>query len=85
MRCLEKDPARRYQTVLALQKDIGEFLKMNYSNSLNESLITRNYGRSADYCADLLVVNMKLGSLVGAYKYAADLAQYSFRRCKDSR
>ena len=40
---------------------------MNYSN-LNESLITRNYGRSADYCADLLV---KLGSLVGAYKYAA--------------
>lgn len=76
MRCLEKDPARRYQSVLELQKDIGEFLKMNYSNSLNESLITRNYGRSADYCGDLLLVNMKLGGIVGAYKYAADLAQY---------
>ena len=44
MRCLEKDPAKRYQSVLDLQKDIGEFLKLNYSNSLNESLISKNYG-----------------------------------------
>jgi len=76
MRCLEKDPAKRYQSVLELQKEIGTFLKMNYTNSLNESLISKNYGRSADYCADLLLVNMKLGGMVDSYKYASDLVQF---------
>ena len=76
MRCLEKDPAKRYQSVLELQMEIGTFLKMNYTNSLNESLISKNYGRSADYCADLLLVNMKLGGMVDAYKYASDLVQF---------
>ena len=76
MRCLEKDPEKRYQSVLELQKEIGIFLKMNYTSSLNESLLTKNYGRSADYCADLLLVNMKLGGMVEAYKYASDLVQF---------
>jgi serine/threonine protein kinase len=76
MRCLEKDPAKRYPSVLELQKEIGTYLKMNYTNSLNESLLTKNYGHSTDYCADLLLVNMKLGSMVEAYKYASDLAQF---------
>jgi serine/threonine protein kinase len=76
MRCLEKDPEKRYQSVLELQKEIGIFLKMNYTNSLNESLLTKNYGRSADYCADLLLVNMKLGGMIEAYKYASDLIQF---------
>ncbi|GEM_PF-2309792 len=76
MRCLEKDPAKRYQSVLELQEEIGTFLKINYTNSLNESLLTKNYGRSADYCADLLLVNMKLGGMVEAYKYASDLVQF---------
>ena len=76
MRCLEKDPAKRYQSALELQKEIGAFLKMNYTNSLNESLLTNNYGHSADYCADLLLVNMKLGGMVEAYKYASDLVQF---------
>ena len=44
MRCLEKDPAKRYQSVLELQKEIGAFLKMNYTNSLNESLLTKIMG-----------------------------------------
>ncbi len=33
--------------------------------------------RSAYYCGDLVLINMKIGDLVAAYKYAIDLAGYS--------
>lgn len=77
MRCLEKDPQKRYQSALELQKDLGQFLKMNYINSLSESLISRDYGHSAEFCADLILVNLKTGNLLEAYKYAMDLAGYT--------
>ena len=29
MKCLQKDPAKRYQIVLELQKDLGQYLREN--------------------------------------------------------
>jgi hypothetical protein len=77
MKCIEKDPGQRYQSVIALQKDLAAYLKLNYSESLKKSVSDHDLTRSAYYCGDLLLVNMKTGDLVGAYKYAADLAHYA--------
>ncbi|PKL62233.1 MAG: hypothetical protein CVV31_07170 [Methanomicrobiales archaeon HGW-Methanomicrobiales-2] len=77
LKCLEKDPEQRYQSVAELQKDLAAYLKMNYAGSLKESVQANNLQRSAYYCGDLILISMKIGDLVAAYKYAADLARYS--------
>jgi len=77
LKCLEKDPEQRYQSVAELQKDLAAYLKMNYAGSLKESVQANNLQRSAYYCGDLVLISMKIGDLVAAYKYAADLARYS--------
>ena len=38
LKCLEKDPAQRYQSAIDLQKDLATYLKMNYVESLKESI-----------------------------------------------
>ena len=76
-KCLEKDPAQRYQSVADLQKDLTAYLKMNYAESLKESIRTNDLSRSAYYCGDLVLISMKIGDLVAAYKYASDLARYA--------
>jgi len=76
-KCLEKDPEQRYQSVIDLQKDLAAYLKLNYAESLKESIRVNDLHRSAYYCGDLVLISMKTGNLVDAYKYAADLARYS--------
>ncbi len=77
MKCLEKDPDQRYQSVADLQNDLATYLKLNYVESLKESIQVNDLHRSAYYCGDLVLISMKIGDLVAAYKYASDLARYS--------
>ncbi len=77
MRCLEKDLEQRYQSVIDLQKDLAAYLKINYVESLKESIQVHDLSRSTYYCGDLVLISMKIGNLVDAYKYATDLASYS--------
>jgi len=77
LRCLEKQPRQRYRSVADLQSDLAAYLKLNYAESLKESIQVHDLHRSAYYCGDLVLISMKTGNLVDAYKYAADLARYS--------
>ena len=77
MKCLEKDPVKRYQSVLELQKDLAMYLRENYAELLKTSVTVQDYSRSAYYCGDLVMVNLQTGDIPAAYKYLLDLAQYS--------
>jgi hypothetical protein len=77
LRCIEKDPAKRYQSVTILQKDLAVFLKIDYTESLRMSIGAKNLRLSAEYCGKLLLANLKSGNLREAYKYATDLVNYA--------
>ena len=83
LRCMEKDPAKRYQSVAELQKDLAVFLKMDYKESLRMSVGSKNLRQSAEYCSKLLLANLKSGDLHEAYKYATDLVNYSEGEVRD--
>ncbi|MFA4826346.1 MAG: serine/threonine-protein kinase [Methanoregula sp.] len=83
LRCIEKDPAKRYPSVIALQKDLAEFLKIDYQESLRMSIGAKNLRQSAEYCSKLLLANLKSGDLREAYKYATDLVNYSEGEVKE--
>jgi serine/threonine protein kinase/tetratricopeptide (TPR) repeat protein len=77
MKCLEKKPDRRYQSVLELQKDLALYLRATYAELLKESVSIQDYNRSAYYCGDLIMVNLLTGDMKSAHKYLLDLVQYS--------
>ncbi len=77
MKCLQKDPAKRYQSVLELQKNLALYLRENYADLLKTSVTVQDYSRSAFYCGDLVMINMLTGDIQTAYKYLLDLAHYS--------
>ncbi len=83
LRCMEKDPAKRYQSVIALQKDLAGFLKIDYTESLRMSVGAKNLRQSAEYCSKLLLANLKSGDLREAYKYATDLVNYCEGEVRD--
>jgi serine/threonine protein kinase len=77
LKCLEKDPAKRYQSVFELQKALGQYLKVNYAESLKMSVTANDLRRSASYCGDLVMVNLLTGDMKSAYKYLTDLVNYA--------
>jgi tetratricopeptide (TPR) repeat protein len=77
MKCLDKKPDRRYQSVLELQKDLALYLRVTYTELLKESVSIQDYNRSAYYCGDLVMVNLLTGDIQSAYKYLLDLVHYS--------
>jgi len=77
MKCLEKDPLKRYQTVLELQKDLAMYLRENYTDLLKTSVTVQDYNQSAYYCGDLVMINLLTGDIPTAYKYLLDLVHYS--------
>jgi len=77
MKCLQKDPAKRYQSVLEFQKDLAIYLKGNYTVLLKTSVTAKDYNRSANYCGDLVMINLLTGDIMGAYKYLLDLVHYT--------
>jgi hypothetical protein len=77
MKCLEKNPSKRYQSVLELQKDLALYLRVTYTESLKMSVTAHDNNRSAHYCGDLVMINMLTGDMTSAYKYLLDLVNYS--------
>ncbi len=77
MKCLQKDPAKRYQSVLELQKDLAMYLRKNYAELLKTSVSGKDYNRSAYYCSDLVMINMLTGDIATSYKYLLDIVHYS--------
>ena len=63
MKCLQKDPTKRYQSVLELQKDLALYLKENYTELLKTSVTAKDYNRSAYYCGDLVMINLLTGDI----------------------
>jgi len=77
LKCLQKDPAKRYLSVLELQKDLAMYLRSNYTELLKTSVTAHDNNRSAYYCGDLVMVNLLTGDMTSAYKYLLDLVHYS--------
>jgi len=77
IKCLQKDPVKRYQSVLELQKDLAIYLRKNYVELLNTSVTDQDYNRSAYFCGDLVMINLLTGDLAISYKYLLDLVHYS--------
>jgi len=77
MKCLEKDPTKRYQSVLELQKDLAMYLRKNYAELLKTSVNVQDFTRSAYYCGDLVMINLLTGDMKSAYKYLLDFVHYS--------
>jgi len=77
MKCLQKDPAKRYQSVLELQKDLAMYLRKNYTELLKTSVSVQDYTCSASYCGDLIMINLLTGDIPTAYKYLLDFVHYS--------
>ena len=77
MKCLQKDPAKRYQSVLELQKDLAMYLRGNYTELLKTSVTAHDNNRSAYYCGDLVMINLLTGDIPASYKYLLDLVHYS--------
>jgi serine/threonine protein kinase/ribosomal protein L40E len=83
LRCLEKDPAKRYQSVAELQKDLAVFLKMDFKESLKMSIGSKNSRQTAVLTSQLFLTYLKSGDLHEAYKYATDLVNYSDGEIRD--
>jgi serine/threonine protein kinase len=77
LKCIEKDPEKRYQSVAELQKDLAAILKIDYAESLRMSIGGKNFRQSAEYCSRLMLASLKSGDLNEAYKYTSDLVNYS--------
>jgi serine/threonine protein kinase len=77
MKCLQKEPEKRYQSVLELQKDLAIFLRQNYAGLLSNSVAAQDYSKSAYFCGDLVMISMVTGDIGAAYKYLLDLVSYS--------
>ena len=77
MKCLQKDPTKRYQSVLELQKDLAMYLRKNYAELLKTSVSVQDFARSASYCGDLIMINLLTGDIPTAYKYLLDFVHYS--------
>ena len=77
VKCLEKNPGKRYQSVLEFQKDLALYLRVTYTESLKKSVTANDYNQSAYYCGDLVMVNLLTGDMKTAYKYLLDLVHYS--------
>jgi eukaryotic-like serine/threonine-protein kinase len=75
--CLQKEKSKRYKKIEDLQKDLASILKIEYKDSLKKSQDINNLTKSAYFCGELLLVNMKIGEIIEAYKYASDMLKYA--------
>jgi hypothetical protein len=83
LKCLNKKPEDRYQSILELQRDLAKYLQISFKEELKKSLSINDFSRSAYYCGDLLLVCLKINDGVNAYKYCGDLINYAKGEIKD--
>lgn len=81
-KCLQKNPEERYQSVKELQQDLANFLGVKYKESLKLSKSRNDMNRSAYYCGELLILNLRTGEITSAYKFATDLVNYAHKGIK---
>ena len=77
MMCLQKDPNRRFQSVTALQTALARYLNVDYAQALKLSVTTKDFRKSALFCGDLVLVNLKIGDIRTAHKYLTDFVYYT--------
>jgi len=77
LKCLEKEPDRRFQSILELQKELARYLEWNYSQELKESISSGNSTQAAYYCGELVMTALRTGDASSAYKYLSDLLIYT--------
>ena len=77
LKCLAKKKEDRYQRVEDLQKEIGGFLKEEYTKSLKESVSGQDKRRSVYYCCELFMVHAKLNVLADALMYCKEMQNYA--------
>jgi len=75
LKCLNKHPDDRYQTIAEFQHDLAGYLKVEYKNSLARSV--GDLKRSCVYCGDLVLIHAKINDVEGALKYALDMNNYA--------
>lgn len=77
MRCLSKDPKMRYPSVYLLQKDLAEFLRISYTESLKMSTSSGDHSRSAYLTGELVMTHLKTGDIANSYTYLLDLVHFT--------
>ena len=75
LKCLNKQPDDRYQTITEFQQDLAGYLKIEYTKSLAKS--AGDLKRSCIYCGDLMLIHAKINDVEGALKYAVDMKNYA--------
>ncbi len=81
MKCLQKEMSDRYQDMAEIQKDLAEYLQLEYKDSLSKSM--GDISRSGYYCAELCLVYLMREDLAEALKYARDLSRYASEVAKN--
>jgi len=75
LRCLEKDPAKRFGSVPELQRVLAFYLKVTYTEALRVSQGSDDR-KSAYLCGELLLIHLDSGELPQAVVYGKDLIRY---------
>ncbi|GAB6135202.1 hypothetical protein JCM16307_07510 [Thermococcus prieurii] len=76
MKMLSKDKELRYKNMLELQRDLAIYLGMSLKEELKKSTTVGDRHRIVSYLGDLLLMSMKTGNKIEAYKYATDIVNY---------
>lgn len=82
LKCLEKKKEDRYQNVKELQNDLTSTLKAQLKESLRMSVSEHNMKRSAFYCAEICLINARLGEIDGVMMYLKDMQNYASEEVK---
>ncbi len=75
LRCLEKDPAKRFGSVTELQRVLAFYLKVTYTEALKVSQGSDDR-KSTYLCGELLIIHLDSGELPKALLYGKDLIRY---------
>ncbi|MBT9163886.1 MAG: hypothetical protein DDT24_00806 [Chloroflexi bacterium] len=59
------------------EEDMAKISELNFKEALNLSKSKGDFKKSAYYCGDLVMLYMKKGDLINAYKYTSNLAGYA--------
>jgi serine/threonine protein kinase len=83
LKSISKRPEDRYQSVRELQTDLAKYLQIGLKEELSKSISAKDFSRSAYYCGELFLLNLKINDGMNAYKYIEDLINYAKGDTKD--